>query len=91
VWKPGGDPVTLSSVSASILSSSYKGSIFVLGTANARGRVFRVVSVSMEEEGEVTINAIEHQCDISGSQLLSKIANFDPNLFDIDPPAGYTV
>ena len=63
----------------------------MLGTADTKGRVFRVVSVSMEEEGEVTISAVEHQCDIDGNQLLSKIANFDPDLFDIDPPGGYTV
>jgi len=91
VWKPGQNPVALSLVSSSLLSTQYKGSIFVLGTANASGRIFRVVAVSMEEEGEVTISAVEHQCDFVGSQILSRIANFDPNLFNIDPPGGYTV
>jgi hypothetical protein len=63
--------------------TSYEGWLFVLGTTLTNKRVFRVTDVSMEEEGEVTISAIEHPCEESGSSTLSKIANFNDS-FIID-------
>lgn len=80
-------PTKLSSVSISDNQSSsltsYEGWLFVLGTQLTTKRVFRVTEVSMEEEGEITISAIEHPCDESGGSTLSKIANFD-DAFAID-------
>jgi hypothetical protein len=74
-------PIKLSSVSIVNNQSSalagYEGWLFVLGTQLTTKRVFRVTGVSMEEEGEITISAVEHQCDESGGSTLSKIANFD--------------
>lgn len=80
-------PTKLSSVAISgnqsAALSNYKGWLFVLGTALTTKRVFRVTEVSMEEEGEVIISAIEHPCEETGGKTLSKIANFD-DTFQID-------
>ena len=79
-------PIKLSSVSfangTSSSLSAYEGWLFVLGTELTTKRVFRTTEVTMEEEGEITIQAIEHPCDEIGGQTLSKIANFDEGLFD---------
>lgn len=60
--------------------SGYEGWLFVLGTPVRSKRVFRVVEVQMDEEGEVTVRAIEHPCDSSGQSL---IADFSDGLFTI--------
>jgi hypothetical protein len=61
----------------------YSGYMFVLGAKGDRKRVFRTTEVQMDEEGEVTVKAMEHPCDNSGSQLLSKIADFSDSLFTV--------
>ena len=61
----------------------YSGYMFVLGAKGDRKRVFRTTEVQMDEEGEVTVKAMEHHCDNSGSQLLSKVANFSDALFTV--------
>lgn len=80
--------IKLSSVSVTNNQSSsfanYEGWLFVLGNAITTKRVFKVTEVSMEEEGEITVRAIEHPCEESGGQTLSRIANFDAGLFKID-------
>ena len=83
------EPVTRSfdniSVSNGIAAAlaPYAGYMFVLGAKSDRKRVFRVVEVQMDEEGEITVKAMEHPCDTSGSLLLSRIANFSDSLFDV--------
>jgi hypothetical protein len=59
------------------------GSMFVLGAQSNRKRVFRVTEVQMDEEGEVTVKAVEHPCVESGGKLLSRIADFAPSLFRV--------
>jgi len=59
------------------------GSLFVLGAKADRRRVFRVTEVQMDEEGEVTVKALEHPCEESGGKLLSRVANFSDGLFSI--------
>jgi hypothetical protein len=85
---PDNGVVRLSSVSVANSQSSsfaaYEGWLFVLGTALTTKRVFRVTEVTMEEEGEITVRAIEHPCDESGGQTLSKIVRFGEGLFKID-------
>jgi hypothetical protein len=61
----------------------YSGYMFVLGAKGNRKRVFRTTEVQMDEEGEVTVKAMEHPCDNSGNQLLSKVANFSDSLFTV--------
>ena len=62
----------------------YEGWLFVLGNAVTTKRVFRVTEVTMEEEGEITVRAIEHPCEEQGGQTKSKIVRFDPSLYRID-------
>ena len=64
--------------------AAYEGWLFVLGTAVTAKRVFRVTEVSMEEEGEITVRAIEHPCEEEGGQTKSKIVRFNPSLYRID-------
>lgn len=51
---------------------SYEGALFVLGNAILNKRVFRVTEVIMDEEGETTIKAVEHQTDSSGRSQIAK-------------------
>jgi hypothetical protein len=78
-------PTKLSSIAISNNQSpaltDYEGWLFVLGTQLTTKRVFRTTEVSMEEEGEITISAIEHPCDEVGGSTLSKIANFADAFF----------
>jgi hypothetical protein len=76
------DSVAVSNGIAAALAP-YAGYMFVLGAKSDRKRVFRVVEVQMDEEGEITVKAMEHPCDTSGSLLLSRIANFSDSLFDV--------
>jgi hypothetical protein len=73
---------TSASVSGNTAASlaTYEGWLFVLGTAVTSKRVFRIVEVQMDEEGEVAVRAVEHACDSSG---LSLIADFSDGLFTI--------
>jgi len=84
LYKSGSTVVTLNSISitgntASSLTS-YNGWLFVLGTAVRSKRVFRITEVQMNEEGEVSVKAIEHACDSNGDSL---IADFTDGLFTI--------
>jgi hypothetical protein len=76
------DNITVSGGTAAALAP-YDGYMFVLGAKTERKRVFRVTEVQMDEEGEVTVKALEHPCDVIGGLLLSKIANFSNSLFTI--------
>jgi hypothetical protein len=61
--------------------ASKAGSMFVLGAKADRRRAFRVTEVQMDEEGEVTVKALEHPCEESGGKLLSRVADFSDGLF----------
>jgi hypothetical protein len=76
------DSVTVSNGTASALAQ-YAGRLFVLGQTITRKRVFRVTEVQMDEEGQVTVSAIEHPCVESGSQTLSLISEFADSGFNI--------
>jgi hypothetical protein len=77
------DNITVTNGVASQLASS-NGYLFVLGAKADRKRVFRVTEVQMDEEGEVTVKAVDHPCDIVDGTLLSKVANFSNTLFKGD-------
>lgn len=88
IYEPGKAPFkqSISYVNGqSSVLSTYKGKgvLFVLGSQISAKRVFRVTEVTMEEEGEVTIRAIEHPCAEEGGQTKSLVANFDATLFSI--------
>lgn len=74
--------VTISSGQSSALAP-YAGWMFVLGVPSSRKRVYRTTEVAMDEEGEVTVKAVEHPCEEVGGRTLSQVANFSDSLFSI--------
>lgn len=66
---------------------SYAGSLFVLGTSIKNKRVFRVTEVSMDEEGETTIKAVEHPTSTSGQSLIAQ-GLIATNQFKVDGALG---
>jgi hypothetical protein len=84
LYKSGSGVVTLNNVAISgneaNALASYAGWLFVLGTQARAKRVFRITEVQMDEEGEVSVKALEHPCDTNGDSL---IANFGDALFTI--------
>ena len=68
--------------------ASRVGDLFVLGQTVRSKRVFRVTEVTMEEEGETTVRAVEHPCDTNGQSFIAQgIANYVNGLFTIDGKA----
>ena len=64
------------------------GQLFVLGQAVRSKRVFRVTEVTMEEEGETTIRAVEHPCDTNGNSFIAQgLDAYVAGLFTIDGAA----
>jgi hypothetical protein len=76
------DSVTVTNGTAAALAP-YTGRLFVLGQTINRKRVFRVTEVQMDEEGQVTVSAIEHPCVQSDGRTLSRIANFADSVFTV--------
>jgi hypothetical protein len=65
--------------------ASRTGDLFVLGQTVRSKRVFRVTEVTMEEEGETTVRAVEHPCDTNGQSFIAQgIASYVGGLFTID-------
>jgi len=65
--------------------SALAGQLFVLGQAVRNKRVFRVTEVSMEEEGETTIRAVEHPCDVNGNSFIAQgLDAYVAGLFTVD-------
>jgi hypothetical protein len=88
IYEPGREPFKRSITyengqSAALSAYKGKGVLFVLGSQISAKRVFRVTEVAMEEEGEVSVRAIEHPCEESGGQAKSLITRFDTALYDI--------
>jgi predicted phage tail protein len=68
--------------------SAQAGRLFVLGQSIRNKRVFRVTEVSMEEEGETTIRAVEHPCDTNGLSFIAQgLDTYVAGLFTIDGKA----
>jgi hypothetical protein len=55
--------------------ATYQGWLFILGTAAKSKRVFRIVEVQMDEEGEVTVRGVEHPCDTNGQSLIADLSD----------------
>lgn len=88
LWKSGENSVSVSTVSISnnIASSlsAYDGWLFVLGTAVKSKRVFRITEVQMDEEGEVTVKAVDHPCtDAGDSRITAGLTDPTSTLFQI--------
>ena len=62
-----------------------EGYVFVLGKVIRSKRTFRVTEVSMDEEGEVTVRAVEHPTDADGYSLITRgLTDKVDRLFMID-------
>lgn len=85
IHKAGVRTVTLTDISVvggvAAQLAPYKDHLYVLGIRASAHRVFRVNSVEMDEEGEVTVRATEYPCQQDGTQVLSRVANFADGLF----------
>ena len=89
LWKSGQSSVVplngisiVNNVAASL--SAYEDWLFVLGTNVKSKRVFRITEVQMDEEGEVSVKAIEHPCDSSGnSRITAGLTDPSSTLFQI--------
>lgn len=73
------DSVSVSNNSASSLSS-YKGWMYVMGEAKPSKRVFRITEVAFDEEGELTVKAMEYPVY---DDLGAKIADFRSSQFEV--------
>ena len=93
LYKPGQTPTSLDDINVSNGTASalapYAGQLFVLGAKADRKRVFRVTEVRMDQEGEVTVKAMEHPCETVGNNLLSLVAQFSDNASGMHP--GFVV
>ena len=90
--KTTGEVKSLSSVSvdtaegistAASLAADYVGYMFVMGQAKPQKRVYRVTEIAIEEEGEVSVKAIEYPCFDDGGKTRARIADFRSNDFDV--------
>jgi len=78
VYSPDAAPISLSTnVSSNVAAglSSYEGWLFVLGSQVKKKRVFKVTEVEMDEEGEVTVRAIEHPTLADGRSKITNVTN----------------
>ena len=65
--------------------AAFDGFVFVLGKVIRNKRTFRVTEVAMDEEGEVSVRAVEHPTDTDGYSLVTRgLAGRVPGLFSID-------
>ncbi len=71
--------VSVSGGVASSLSNNVK-DLYVMGVKSGQKRVFRITEVEMDQEGEVTVRAIEYPCD---DEQRARVADFRPELFDV--------
>ena len=58
----------------------YAGWMFVMGFDTPSKRVFRITEVSLDEEGEVLVKAMEYPCD---NELRAEVADFRKSKFDV--------
>ena len=68
---------------ASGLLSSDVGKMFVMGQEQPRKRVYRIAEVAIEEEGEVSVKAIEYPCFEESGKVRARIADFRNSNFTI--------
>jgi len=67
------------------LPARYVGRMFVMGTEKPKKRVYRVTEVAIEEDGEVSVKALEYPCFSEGSdEPRAQIADFRAANFDVN-------
>jgi len=60
--------------------SAYEGWMFVMGKENPSKRVFRITEVALDEEGEVSVKAMEYPCD---DEQRARVADFRSSNFKV--------
>ena len=65
------------------ISINYKGWMFVMGQDKPSKRVYRVTEIAIEEEGEVSIKAIEYPCFEEAGGTRAHIADFRASNFEV--------
>lgn len=71
--------VVISNGVASALSER-AGQLYVMGVAQNKKRVFRITEVELDQEGEVTVRAIEYPCD---DEDRAHVADFRTEFFEV--------
>ena len=71
--------VVISNGVASALSER-AGQLYVMGVAQDKKRVFRITEVELDQEGEVTVRAIEYPCD---DEDRAHVADFRTEFFEV--------
>lgn len=81
LYKSGGQIVRIPNIlveqGRSDLLSAYEGYLFVLGSSLNTKRCFRVEEVQIDEEGVVSVRALEYPLDIEGLSLVAKLDDSD--------------
>lgn len=68
---------------ASTIPDRNIGRMFVMGKAKPSKRVYRITEVGIEEDGEVSVKAIEYPCFLSGGLTRARIADFRSTNFTV--------
>ena len=68
---------------ASNVASTNIGRMFVMGASKPNKRVYRVSEVAIEEDGEISVKAIEYPCFEESGGTRARIADFRSSNFDV--------
>jgi len=63
--------------------SGYEGWMFVMGSEKPNRRVFRVTELALEEEGELSVKAVEYPCFEEAGGTRAHIADFRSSKFEV--------
>ena len=59
------------------------GQMFVMGASEPNRRVYRVSEVAIEEDGEISVKAVEYPCFEDGGETRARIADFRSSNFEV--------
>ena len=59
------------------------GRMFVMGASEPNRRVYRVSEVAIEQDGEISVKAVEYPCFEDGGETRARIADFRSSNFDV--------
>tara|TARA_R100001463_G_scaffold81910_2_gene136445 strand:+ start:4813 stop:9204 length:4392 start_codon:yes stop_codon:yes gene_type:complete len=68
---------------AASLSPTYEGYMFVMGEDKPNKRVFRITELAIEEEGELSVKAVEYPCFEDTGKTRAHIADFRSSKFKV--------
>ena len=70
-------------ISTASALSGYEGWMFVMGKDRPNKRVFRVTELAIEEEGELSVKAVEYPCFEEADGTRAEIADFRSSKFEV--------